>query len=181
MKTHSIYKEFYNQSDTFFLNKKKCNIFELPRIEKIVLHAHCGSASMIQPDFLPEMYKWFAKIANQKPKLLLSKKDNSNFKIRKHTEIGLKATLRKKRAINFIQKLAIINSCRLTNFQGFNKQYDAQYNWNIGIKNTLIFSEINYATLKYKFGMDITVVTKNINDDKDFILFFEMINIKFLK
>lgn len=104
-------------------------------------------------------------ISGQKPILTKAKKSIAGFKIRQHSEIGCKVTLRKKNMWNFFERLVCVAIPRIRDFRGFSaKSFDGQGNYNIGIKEQIIFPEINYDQLDCIRGLDINIQTSALTD-----------------
>jgi large subunit ribosomal protein L5 len=108
-----------------------------------------------------------ALIAGQKPLVIRSRKAEANFKLREGMPIGLKVTLRKKQMYEFLDRLVNIALPRVRDFRGLNpKSFDGRGNYTIGIKEHIIFPEIDYDKAQDVWGMDITVCTSAKTDDE---------------
>jgi large subunit ribosomal protein L5 len=139
------------------------NVFEVPRIEKVVIN--CGVGKFLKEgDKMEEIYSTLSKISGQKPLKTKAKKAISGFKIREGLEVGTKITLRGKRMWDFIDRLNNATLPRTRDFQGIDpKSFDKAGNLNIAIKEQLIFPEITPEKTKHLFGFQITVVTSGNN------------------
>lgn len=143
------------------------NDLSVPKIEKIVLNIGVGRLSQ-QPNFkekiLPEIMGNFALITGQKPKANAAKKSIAGFKIRAGQTVGLQVTLRRSRMYDFLEKLVKIVMPRVRDFRGIDvKNIDEHGNLSIGLKDQLVFPEVNPETSKIDFGLQITVVASAKN------------------
>lgn len=137
---------------------------QVPRIEKITLNMGLGEAvddKKIMNFALDDM----AKIAGQKPVTTLSKKSIAGFKIRDNYPIGCKVTLRRKKMYEFLHRLISIAIPRIRDFRGFSaKSFDGRGNYSLGIKEQIVFPEIQYDKIDAIRGLDITITTTAKND-----------------
>ena len=157
----------------------------MKQIEKIVVNTGIGRLST-QPNFsdkiLPEITNNFAAITGQKPSERPAKKSISSFKLRQGLVIGLKSTLRKKRMELFLDKVIRVVLPRVRDFQGIStKNIDGHGNLNFGVKDQLVFPEINAETSKSNFGLEITVVPRKHRTKDEAIAFYKEIGIPFEK
>lgn len=140
------------------------SVMQVPRIEKITLNMGLGEAvddKKIINFALDDM----AKIAGQKPVVTLSKKSIAGFKIRDHYPIGCKVTLRRKKMYEFLHRLISIAIPRIRDFRGFGaKSFDGRGNYSLGIKEQIVFPEIQYDKIDMIRGLDITITTTAKND-----------------
>lgn len=142
------------------------SVMAVPRIEKIVLNQGLGS-SKEDSKALDKAARELALIALQKPVITKAKKSVSNFKLRQGMPIGVKVTLRGERMYTFLEKLLNIGLPRIRDFRGVNpNSFDGRGNYNLGIKEQLIFPEITYDMVDAVRGMDITVVTTAKTDEE---------------
>lgn len=142
------------------------NIMEVPKLEKIVINMGVGEAKDNQK-VLESAVSDLTIIAGQKPILTKSKKSVANFKIRENMAIGCKVTLRKANMYEFADKLMSIALPRVRDFQGVSsKSFDGRGNYSIGIKEQLIFPEIEYDKIDKVRGMDIIFVTSANTDEE---------------
>ena len=112
-----------------------------------------------------------AKIAGQKPTITIFKKSISNFKTRKGTKAGLKVTLRKDKMYEFIERLVNIALPRVKDFRGLSKKgFDKHGNYTLGIKEHIIFPEVNFDKVDKIRGLDITIVISSLNKNHSYEL-----------
>ncbi len=139
------------------------SIMEVPKLIKIVLSVSLNSIDLSQ-NKINNVILNLKLISGQLPIITKSKKSISSFKIRKNFPIGCKVTLRKKLMWFFLDKLIFIVIPRIRDFRGISKKsFDNYGNLNIGIKEHIIFPEIDYEKTKYIHGMNISIVIKNKN------------------
>ena len=142
------------------------NIMEVPRLEKIVINMGVGEAKDNQK-FLEAAVNDLTIIAGQKPILTRAKKSVANFKLRENMAIGCKVTLRKKKMYEFADKFMSIALPRVRDFRGVSsKSFDGRGNYSIGVKEQLIFPEIEYDKIDKVRGMDIIFVTSANTDEE---------------
>ncbi|WP_425145898.1 50S ribosomal protein L5 [Deinococcus sp.] len=142
------------------------SVMAVPRIEKIVLNEGLGS-SKEDSKAIDKAVKELSLIALQKPIITKAKKSISNFKLRQGMPVGVKVTLRGERMYVFMEKLLNIALPRLRDFRGINPNaFDGRGNYNLGIKEQLIFPEITYDMVDKVRGMDVTVVTTARSDEE---------------
>jgi len=154
------------------------NDLAVPRVEKIVINIGVGRLSQ-QPNFeektLPEIIKNFSLITGQKPAVCQAKKSISGFKIRAGQIIGLKTTLRRQRMADFLEKLIKVIFPRVRDFRGIEtKSVDEKGNLTIGLKEHMVFPEINPETSKIDFGMEITIVSNAKNKNEAIQIYRQM-------
>ncbi len=147
------------------------NPMEVPRIEKITLNMGVGEAigdKKVMEAALSDM----EKIAGQKPVTTLARKSVAAFKVREGYPIGCKVTLRKERMYEFLDRLINIAIPRERDFRGLNgKSFDGRGNYSMGIKEQIIFAEIDYEKIDKIRGMDITITTSaKTNEDAKALL-----------
>lgn len=142
------------------------SIMQVPKIEKIVLNMGVGEAKE-NSKFLDNAMEEMTLIAGQKPVVTKAKKSISNFKVREGMSVGCKVTLRGERMYEFLDKLVNIALPRVRDFRGVSKTaFDGRGNYALGIKEQLIFPEINYDKIDKIRGMDI-VITTTANTDEE--------------
>ncbi|GAA0716094.1 50S ribosomal protein L5 [Clostridium malenominatum] len=142
------------------------NIMEVPKLEKIVINMGVGEAKE-NPKTLEAAVSDLSIIAGQKPILTRAKKSIANFKLRENMPIGCKVTLRKKKMYEFADKLMNIALPRVRDFRGISdKSFDGRGNYSLGIKEQLIFPEIEYDKIDKLRGMDIIFVTTAKTDEE---------------
>ncbi len=142
------------------------NVMQVPTLDKIVISRGVGAA-VSDKKLIDHAVEELTLISGQKAVATLSKKDVASFKLRKGTPIGAKVTLRGDRMYEFLDRLITIALPRVRDFQGIKSDgFDGRGNYNLGIKEQIIFPEINIDKVNKISGMDITFVT-NTNSDKE--------------
>jgi large subunit ribosomal protein L5 len=142
------------------------NAMQVPRLEKIVLNMGVGEA-VNDSKKVGLALGDLAQIAGQKPALTKARKSVATFKLREHMPIGGKVTLRKARMYEFLDRLVTIALPRVRDFRGLNpKSFDGRGNFAMGIKEHIIFPEINYDKVDQIWGMDVIVCTTAESDDE---------------
>lgn len=137
-----------------------------PKLDKIVINMGCGAA-LKDSKKLDNSVRDLTVIAGQKPVVTLAKKSIANFRLREGQKIGCKVTLRGERAYHFLDKLITVVLPRLRDFQGLNpKSFDGRGNYALGLKEQLVFPEINYDTFDVIRGMDIVICTSARTDEE---------------
>ncbi|MCI5726794.1 MAG: 50S ribosomal protein L5 [Clostridium sp.] len=152
------------------------NIMEVPKLEKIVINMGVGEAKENQKT-LESAVNDLTIIAGQKPVLTRAKKSIANFKIRENMPLGCKVTLRKAKMYEFADKLMSVALPRVRDFRGISsKSFDGRGNYSLGIKEQLIFPEIEYDKVDKVRGMDIIFVTTAKTDEeaRELLRFFGM-------
>ncbi|GLV48585.1 50S ribosomal protein L5 [Thermus sp. LT1-2-5] len=156
------------------------NIWEVPRLEKVVVNQGLGEAKE-DARILEKASKELALITGQKPAVTRAKKSISNFKLRKGMPIGLRVTLRGDRMWIFLEKLLNVALPRIRDFRGVNPaSFDGRGNYNLGLKEQLIFPEITYDMVDALRGMDIAIVTTAKTDEEAKVL-LELLGFPFRK
>jgi len=146
------------------------NVYQVPRLEKIVLNAGVGDA-LQDPKYLDSAVKEMALIAGQKPVVRRAKKSISNFKIRAGMPIGCSVTLRGSRMYHFLERLIHVAIPRIRDFRGINpKSFDGHGNFSFGVKEQIIFPEVDYDQVEKVRGFDVTIVTTAKKDDEAYLL-----------
>ena len=145
-------------------------IKDIAKLEKIVVNVGLGRASSL-PNFsdkiLPSIMEELSVIVGQKPETRAAKQSIAGFKLRAGTVVGLKVTLRKKRMHEFLQKLINAVLPRVRDFRGIkNEAVDSNGNLTIGLKEYVVFPEVNTEIAKANFGLEITFVPRERNRDK---------------
>jgi len=142
------------------------NIMEVPKLEKIVINMGLGEARD-NPKLLESAVNELATISGQKPIITRAKKSVANFKVREGMPVGAKVTLRGKKMYEFLDKLMNISLPRVRDFRGVSAtSFDGRGNYALGIKEQLIFPEIEYDKVDSIKGMDIIVVTTAKTDEE---------------
>lgn len=168
---NSLKKLYYDKICLELINKFNYkNIHEIPKLVKITLNRGLGEASQ-NAKALENSVKEFTLITGQKPIVTRSKKSIAGFKIREDVPVGLTVTLRKEKMYNFLNKLINLSLPRIRDFRGIsNKHFDGRGNYNIGLKEQLIFPEIEYDYIDKIRGIDIAIVTTAKNDKESLAL-----------
>ena len=141
-------------------------IMQVPRITKITLNMGVGEA-VNDKKMVDNAVADMTKIAGQKPAVTRTRKAIANFKIREDMPIGCKVTLRGERMYDFLDRLVTIAFPRVRDFRGVSgRAFDGRGNYNIGLKEQIIFPEIEYDKVDKARGMDITIVTTAETDEE---------------
>lgn len=142
------------------------SVMEVPRIEKITLNMGVGEA-VADKKVMEFAVGDMQKIAGQKPVVTLSKKSIAGFKIREGYPVGCKVTLRKDRMYEFLDRLISVAIPRIRDFRGISgKSFDGRGNYNMGVKEQIIFPEIEYEKVDALRGMNITITTTAKTDEE---------------
>lgn len=142
------------------------NVMEMPEVTKVVINMGVGEGSQ-DKKFIQNAVEELALISGQKPVVTKAKKSEAGFKIREGMPIGVKVTLRKQRMYEFLDRLTNIAMPRIRDFRGISaKSFDGRGNYNMGIKEQIVFPEINYDRVDTVRGMNITVVTNAKNNEE---------------
>ncbi|MCH8078274.1 MAG: 50S ribosomal protein L5 [Proteobacteria bacterium] len=141
-------------------------VMQVPRITKVTLNMGLGEA-VADKKIIEHAVSDMAKIAGQKPVVNLARKSVANFKVREGWPVGCKVTLRRERMYEFLDRLISISIPRIRDFRGFSaKSFDGRGNYSLGIKEQIIFPEIDYDKIDTLRGMDITITTTARTDDE---------------
>jgi large subunit ribosomal protein L5 len=142
------------------------NKMQVPKLEKVVINMGVGDA-LQNPKLLDAAVADLTQIAGQKPLVTRAKKSIANFKVRAGAAIGCKVTLRGERMYDFLQKLMNVALPRVRDFRGVSpKGFDGRGNYTLGVREQLIFPEIDYDKVEKVRGMDITIVTTAKTDEE---------------
>ncbi|TCO56416.1 50S ribosomal protein L5 [Caldanaerobacter subterraneus] len=156
------------------------NIMQVPKLEKVVINIGVGEAKE-NPKALEAAMNDLMMISGQKPVITRAKKSISNFKIRKGMPIGVKVTLRRERMYEFLDKLFNIALPRVRDFKGVSpNSFDGRGNYALGVREQLIFPEIDYDKIDKVRGMDIIIVTTAKTDEEAKAL-LELLGMSFAK
>ncbi len=161
-------KEFYQKSVAPELMKKfgYKSVMQIPKLDKIVINVGCGEArdnSKVIDAILLDL----AAITGQKPIVCKARKSVANFKLREGMNIGAKVTLRGERMYEFLDRLFNVALPRVRDFRGINpNSFDGRGNYNMGLKEQLIFPEIEYDKIDAVRGMDLCFVTTANTDEE---------------
>ncbi|MES3038190.1 MAG: 50S ribosomal protein L5 [Bdellovibrionota bacterium] len=140
------------------------NVMQVPRLEKITLSVSTGEAIQ-NPKILNLVVDEITSIAGQKAVMTKAKKAISNFKLREGLAIGVRVTLRKDRMWSFLDRLNSLALPRVRDFRGLpSKGFDGRGNYNMGLKEQIVFPEINYDRVEKVRGMNITICTTATSD-----------------
>jgi large subunit ribosomal protein L5 len=142
------------------------NRMEVPKIEKIVINMGVGEATQDKKK-VEQAASEMEAIAGQKPVITKAKKSIAQFKLREGMPIGCKVTLRRERMYEFLDRLITIALPRVRDFRGLNaKSFDGRGNYAMGLKEQIVFPEINYDRIEKVRGMDVIVTTTARTDDE---------------
>ena len=142
------------------------SIMEVPRIEKITLNMGVGEA-VADKKVMEHAVSDLEKIAGQKPVVTLARKSIAGFKIRDDYPVGCKVTLRKERMFEFLDRLISVALPRVRDFRGVNgKSFDGQGNYNMGVREQIIFPEIEYDKIDTLRGLNIPITTTAKTDEE---------------
>lgn len=149
------------------------SIMQVPRLEKIVLNQGVGDA-IADKKIIEVATEEMTMIAGQKALQTLSKKDISNFKLRKKMPVGVRVTLRRDRMYEFFDRLVSVALPRIRDFQGIESKMDGSGNYTLGVPEQIIFPEIIIDKINKINGMNVTFVTSANTDEEGFALLKEM-------
>ena len=142
------------------------NVMEVPKLEKVVINVRVGDATS-DTRFVDKAVEELTTISGQRPVVARARKSIASFKLRKGMPIATKVTLRGDRMYEFVDKLFSIALPRIKDFKGISeRQFDGRGNLNIGVREQLIFPEIEYDKVEKIRGMDITLVTTARDDEQ---------------
>lgn len=151
---------------TLFKKFGYSSVMQVPHLEKVVINIGVGEATQ-NSKLLDDSVKELTQIAGQKPVVTKAKKSIATFKLREGMPIGCKVTLRGERMYEFLDKLFNISLPRVRDFRGVSKTaFDGRGNYTLGVKEQLIFPEINYEQVSRVRGMDIVIVTTATKDEE---------------
>lgn len=160
--------EKYSNEITPAMNKKfnYDSVMEIPKIDKIVLNMGVGDA-VSNAKNLDEAVEELTLISGQKPLITKAKKSIANFRLREGMSIGAKVTLRGDRMYDFLYKLINVSLPRVRDFRGISsRSFDGRGNYTLGIKEQLIFPEIDYDKVNRVRGLDVVIVTTANTDEE---------------
>jgi large subunit ribosomal protein L5 len=150
------------------------NPHRIPTIEKVVVNVGIGEAPKNQK-LLDSVVEELSIVTGQKPVINRARKSISNFSLREGMPVGVSVTLRKSRMWEFLDRLISAAIPRVRDFRGLpTRSFDGRGNYTLGVKEQIIFPEINYDRVQEVHGMDITVVTSTNKDDEAFALLRQM-------
>jgi large subunit ribosomal protein L5 len=149
------------------------SVMQVPRLEKIILNQGVGAA-IADKKIIEVATEEMTMITGQKAVQTLSKKDISNFKLRKKMPIGVRVTLRRDRMYEFLDRLIAVALPRIRDFRGVESKMDGNGNYTLGVPEQIIFPEINIDKVNKINGMNITFVTTAKSDEEGFALLKEI-------
>ena len=160
-------EKYFNQVVTEMVKKfKYSSVMAVPRLKKVIINMGLGSA-IKDSKIMDEAIKVISVISGQKPIVTKAKKSISNFGLRKDMPIGCKVTLRSDRMYEFLDKFINVATARIRDFRGVPADsFDGRGNYTIGLKDQLIFPEIDFDQVTTTLGMNITIVTSALNDEE---------------
>ncbi len=144
-------------------------IMQVPRLEKIVINQGIGAATQ-DKKLIDTAIAELTAITGQKAVATLSKKDISNFKLRKKMPVGVRVTLRRDKMYEFLERLIRVALPRIRDFKGIEGKLDGRGNYTLGITEQIIFPEINIDNINKLMGMNITFVTSAPTDEEGYAL-----------
>ena len=148
------------------------SVMQVPVLEKITINQGMGQATA-DKKLIEVAQQELTMITGQKAMLTYSKKDISNFKLRKGMPIGVKVTLRGARMYEFLERLIAVSLPRIRDFKGINQKLDGRGNYTLGIKEQIIFPEIDIDKITKVLGMEITFTTSTEKDEEALALLRE--------
>ena len=149
------------------------SIMQVPRLQKIVVNQGMGQA-VADKKLIEVAAEELSLITGQKAVTTKSRKDISNFKLRKGMPIGVMVTLRSDRMYEFLERLIAVALPRIRDFKGINEKFDGKGNYTLGVAEQIIFPEIDIDKITKIFGMEITFVTSAKSDEEAYALLREV-------
>lgn len=150
------------------------NAHQIPRVEKVVVNVGVGDASREQK-LLDSVVEELTVITGQKPVVTRARRSISNFSLREGMPVGVAVTLRGARMYEFLDRLVSVAIPRIRDFRGLaTRSFDGRGNYTMGVREQIIFPEVDYDRVNRIHGMDITVVTSTNKDDEAFALLREL-------
>ncbi|MDX9847516.1 MAG: 50S ribosomal protein L5 [Tenuifilaceae bacterium] len=147
-------------------------VMQVPKLQKIVINQGVGQA-VADKKMIETAQEELSIIAGQKAVQTTSRKDISNFKLRKNMPIGTKVTLRRERMYEFLERLIAVSLPRIRDFKGVNSKFDGSGNYSLGIQEHIIFPEIDIDKINKMLGLEITFVTSSNTDEEAYALLRE--------
>lgn len=155
-------------------------VMQAPKVEKVVLNMGVGEAKQDSKQ-LDNALEQLATIAGQKPNIRRARKSIAQFKLREGMPVGITVTLRDERAYEFLDRFMSIAVPRIRDFRGLNpRSFDGRGNYSVGVREQIIFPEIDYDAIDQLRGLDITVVTSAKTDGEAFAL-LELLGMPFAR
>jgi len=174
METASLRKEYKERIVPALIKEfGYSTVMQVPKLEKIVLNQGLGAA-VADKKIIETAVNEMTTITGQKAVQTISKKDISNFKLRKKMPIGVRVTLRGERMYEFLERLVRVALPRIRDFKGIENKLDGHGNYTLGITEQIIFPEINIDKVNKINGMNITFVTSATSDEEGFALLKEL-------
>ena len=168
METASLRKEYKERIVPALIKEfGYSTVMQVPKLEKIVLNQGLGAA-VADKKIIETAVNEMTTITGQKAVQTISKKDISNFKLRKKMPIGVRVTLRGERMYEFLERLVRVALPRIRDFKGIENKLDGHGNYTLGITEQIIFPEINIDSISKLMGMNITFVTTAKTDEEGF-------------
>lgn len=162
------FKDYYYSDviPSFIKNGVSKNIMDVPRFTKVIINIGFNSSNLSKKN-IDDIYNELYLLSGQKPIFTKARTSIAGFKIRKGVNVGCKVTLRRNNMYNFLGKLVYLVLPRVRDFKGLNsKSFDGRGNYSFGLKEQIIFPEINYDKVEIVRGMDITIATTALTDVK---------------
>jgi large subunit ribosomal protein L5 len=145
-------------------------VMQAPRIEKVTLNMGCGDAKQ-DSKLLDAATEQLATIAGQRPSVRRARKSIAQFKVREGMPVGVAVTLRGERSYEFLDRLMSVAIPRIRDFRGLNpRAFDGRGNYSLGVREQIIFPEIDYDEIDQVRGLDITITTTAASDEESFAL-----------
>jgi large subunit ribosomal protein L5 len=149
------------------------SVMQVPRIEKIIINQGVGRYSVADKKIVDASIAEISAIAGQKAVATVSRKDISNFKLRKGVPVGVCVTLRSDRMYEFLERLIAVSLPRIRDFKGISAKLDGRGNYSLGISEQIIFPEIDIDKVVKIIGLEITFVTTAHTDEEGYALLRE--------
>src|SRR4051794_19069337 len=169
-------KERYEQEIHESLRKRFAygSAMEVPRLQKITLNMGVGEAKQ-DDKLLDAAQEQLATIAGQKPNMRRARKSIAAFKLREGMPVGVSVTLRRARMWEFLDRLMSVAIPRIRDFRGLNpRSFDGRGNYSMGVREQIIFPEIDYDAIDQVRGLDVTITTSAVSDEEAFALLDEL-------
>ncbi len=160
-------QDFYRQTVVKQLQEKLgiSNVMAVPRLEKITLNMGLGDSAR-DKKVIENAVAELSAITGQKPIVTYARKSIAGFKLREGMPLGVKVTLRRQQMYEFLDRLITITAPRIRDFRGLNpKSFDGRGNYSMGVREQIIFPEIDYDKIDMLRGMDITITTSASSDE----------------
>ena len=146
------------------------NVMAVPQVTKVVINMELGEGTR-EAKIIDDAIEELTLIAGQRPVVTRAKKSIANFKLREGMRVGIKVTLRGARMWDFLDRLINMALPRVRDFRGISrKSFDGRGNYNLGIRDELIFPEVDYSKISKPKGMNVTIVTTAEDDERAFAL-----------